>query len=1656
MNRILLLLILLSASSISKVFGQVQSAKVFGIGINPVERNVKDEFPIYESLKVLQAQHGDGNAVELFKRDLAFQQQFLRSNPAIPIDKIAFLSLETAAQQLLLVQKPEVITVKLPISSGEFVEVELFKKNPFTQTIKISSSDGQVHNLSRQVHYRGIVKGDKTSLVGLSIFENDVMGFISSDKGGQLNIAAVESYDNVYAIYSDEIFPEGVFDGCQDPLMEQEEMQDDYEEDFGGRNAHLDKCVRVYIECNRNLFTNKGSVAAVENYVMGIWNNVSILYQNEEINTLISEIFVWTTNDPYANSVNTALGQFRNLRQSGGWDGDLGHLFMLGGSGGGVAYLNSICNNSTRFAASNINASYANFPNYSWTIMVVAHEMGHNLGSNHTQWCGWPGGAIDNCYQTEGSCPPGPPATGGGTIMSYCHLTSAGINFNRGFGPLPGNRIRQRVGQVSCLQTGCGDVCAGFSVSANAQPSTCGLPNGGFTLSYTGGTGPFEVNFGTTSSGQSSFSGLPGGEYIITIYDGNGCEAVTTVYILESEPLEVEVFTESTTCGLDNGIIDIHPVNPIGSVTFNIGFGPTTTSLFTDLVHGTYAVSVVDQSGCIYEEIYEVQESEELIVYPSVAHTSCGLANGQVSFDIFGGSGSGNIYIELSNGLSASNQTTFSNLESGTYTALLIDDLGCEVIVGFEVNPSTSFDASATPLATTCGQNNGAVSFNLSNGSTGSGVTFSLNNGAITGSGLSYQGLAAGNYEAVLTDDAGCQTSLSFIIGGSAGITVSATTTDATCGLNNGSVLAQTNVPAQAYVLNGNTQTDPFFSGLGSGVYTLQVTSANGCTSSIQVEIGGVETVNATLDIADALCGQLGAVTVQMPNAGAYSFDIGQGIQSSPTFTQLPAGSYTITIYEDGICLGNIVAHVSGSDAIEIESVIQPTTCGNQNGSIAVNPIGGSAPYTITINGAPISAGQTISQLSAGQYEILVNDSNGCTLASILNIDQSEPLALIVQVTSTSCGSNNGSIVLAPQNGTAPFTYSFNEVVQQSGTLTNLSSGTVQYTVTDANGCTFLDQATIGASSAMALNYVINPSLCEQSNGRVQIIASGGSAPYQYRATQGNETWTSTDGHFRNLASGNYQFFTTDSDGCVSSSLITVQNEGVSPEAAYTINRNDLTIQFLNTSTGGSQNTYLWEFGDGYTSTERNPTHTFASLGAYSVCLTVTNECGTDKQCRRLPIFLVSDCVARDSVILTDLFDAMGGDSWKNQWNLNSPLQTWSGLTFYEDGCLGEIRLPGNDLRGILPESLGDLSRLVVLDLSDNQISGNIPFAWKDMPLLRYIDLSGNGLEDTISNSIFQIAELEHLDLSHNQLVGSIPNQWHRAKSLKYINLSHNALSGIIPTSASGLTNLEYIYLDHNILSGGIPSGFGSLARLKGLWLHENEFTSLPELRFTNPLQDSETAGFRVENNQLTFKDLLPNMDWISSMEFVTYAPQSMFGVDTLLSPKLGEAFNYNIDIDKDIVGIQRQWLKNDLPIGNLADSTLSFSTIQKSDDGVYVLSLTHDEVPDLILRSRNVSIVVDISTSAQDIKVDFDVQLYPNPAKSVQVLQLDISIERATHLNIQTIDVHGRVIANNEQSVSGGRSTCSLQAPSTPGMYWLKIMEFGSNKYLIKPFIVY
>jgi hypothetical protein len=273
----------------------------------------------------------------------------------------------------------------------------------------------------------------------------------------------------------------------------------------------------VYFECDYQMYLDKGSnTTTVNNYVTSFFNQVAALYANENIGISISQIYVWTSPDPYMSYTNTAnvLDAFRTNRGTT-FNGNLAHFLSTRNLGGGIGYVDVICLKQYAFGVSAITTSYSNVPTYSWTVEVVTHELGHNLGSWHTHSCNWPNGALDNCYSPEGTCAPGPAPVNGGTIMSYCHLTSYGINFSNGFGPVPGNLIRSKVSASTCTpQTG--TTPAGLttgSISASSATVSWGAVTGAtnYDVQYKLSTSTAWTDAGTTTATSLTINGLAAG-----------------------------------------------------------------------------------------------------------------------------------------------------------------------------------------------------------------------------------------------------------------------------------------------------------------------------------------------------------------------------------------------------------------------------------------------------------------------------------------------------------------------------------------------------------------------------------------------------------------------------------------------------------------------------------------------------------------------------------------------------------------------------------------------------------------------------------------------------------------------------------------------------------------------------------------------------------------------------------------------------------------------------------------------------------------------------------------------------------------------------------------------------------------------------------------
>lgn len=391
-------------------------------------------------------------STELFQ--LVSESQLAKQQLEFVPSDYDLLTLDFAALQELREKAPEQLVLSIPSATKSSMELELTQTNLFSSSFSIHKSSSPLPvETDLGIHYHGKLQGNENSTVAISVFNDQVIGLISSN-AGNLVIGKLGNSMNAaqHIIYDDkEILSELGF-SCDTPDdgkgYTAEELADASEEKL------VDNCVNLYFEVDHDIFLNKGGIDPTTEFVIGMYNQVAIIYLNEEIQTAISEIFIWDTPSPYSSgSSGVMLSQFQSFRTD--FNGDLGQLLSYQASGGVAAGFNGICNSNRAqsLSFSSINTTYSDFPTFSWNIMVISHEFGHIWGSRHTHACVWNGNntAIDGCAGfTEGGCPVPDIPVGGGTIMSYCHL-NAGINFNLGFGLQPGNVIRNRTENGNCL-----------------------------------------------------------------------------------------------------------------------------------------------------------------------------------------------------------------------------------------------------------------------------------------------------------------------------------------------------------------------------------------------------------------------------------------------------------------------------------------------------------------------------------------------------------------------------------------------------------------------------------------------------------------------------------------------------------------------------------------------------------------------------------------------------------------------------------------------------------------------------------------------------------------------------------------------------------------------------------------------------------------------------------------------------------------------------------------------------------------------------------------------------------------------------------------------------------------------------------------------------
>lgn len=387
------------------------------------------------------------------------EQPGVPENISQAVSNATMATLDRAVLNQIITTAPNTIELSIPYNGGILV-VQLYKATIFADGFHADTNLQKNFNYTPGVYYRGIIKGDESSLASFSFFEGELTGTISKQDTGNLVIGRLtEDRSSTYVIYSDTNLIRTNTFNCATA-----------DKDFLNRGSNTaaklttnetDYCVTIYFEIDYDTFVQNGSSQETTgNWLTSIFNTTQTLYDNDGIGVSLKSFMVWTTPDSYSGSdASEYLTDFTINSSVNNFDGDLGQLIGMDPGGlGGVAFLEGLCFTPYNVSYVDINGlDFLPLPLYTWSVQAIAHELGHSLGSPHTHDCAWNGNntPIDGCFTPDEPCGFAPIPAEGGTIMSYCHLQSVGVNFANGFGEQPANLIKGFINASQCLSTQC-------------------------------------------------------------------------------------------------------------------------------------------------------------------------------------------------------------------------------------------------------------------------------------------------------------------------------------------------------------------------------------------------------------------------------------------------------------------------------------------------------------------------------------------------------------------------------------------------------------------------------------------------------------------------------------------------------------------------------------------------------------------------------------------------------------------------------------------------------------------------------------------------------------------------------------------------------------------------------------------------------------------------------------------------------------------------------------------------------------------------------------------------------------------------------------------------------------------------------------------------
>ncbi len=348
-----------------------------------------------------------------------------------------------------------------------------------------------------------------------------------------------------------------------------------------------------------------------------------------------------------------------------------------------------------------------------------------------------------------------------------------------------------------------------------------------------------------------------------------------------------------------------------------------------------------------------------------------------------------------------------------------------------------------------------------------------------------------------------------------------------------------------------NNGTGNQITGLAEGAYTVTVTDFNGCTAvNGSTVFFWNEGIWLMVTPTDLLCfGDSSGTTHASPMSGTppYTYDWGSAFPNSQDLTDLPPGTYTVTVTDVNGCANTASATIAEPPPLNVVINSVPAACG-QAGNATASPSGGTPGYTIAWSNGDTTA--TASGLP-GPLSVTVTDANGC----IFTLDTSIPgdtagLAASIQKLNNAGCLIGGSASASAVGGTGNYLFAWSNG-DTTAVVADLAAGTYTVTITDQpSGCTGTATVTI-APVVLDLSVTAtadSPATC-LTGGSATATASGGTSPYIFVWDGADSTATVS-----NLSAGPHIVVVTDATGCTASDTVAIVTSPLPSVSANVLN----------------------------------------------------------------------------------------------------------------------------------------------------------------------------------------------------------------------------------------------------------------------------------------------------------------------------------------------------------------------------------------------------------------------------------------------------------------------------------------------------------------------